>query len=260
MNRSPLSLASPAALTLAVLSLSALPACGSKGDDDDSGTGGTGGTMSGVGGTTSVGGSSGSAGTMARPEPTFDFDTEEQGWKPLYISLGKDDAMMDVPSIDLTDVKTKWADGVGDGDDGGALQGDIPYTSPRQYVGIGINLSFEDFTDKLITMRVKIKSGVVSDADIAAKTPGAKIYVKTGDQYVYAAGVYQSITSHDTWYTLKMNLADSSSWSYVDKGTDDAPKTFDPSAVGELGVQFDSPGDLTAAVTDGVVLVDKVTY
>ena len=260
MNRSPLSLTSPAVLTLAVLSLSALPACGSKGGDDDDTTGGTGGTMTGGGGTTSMGGTGGSAGGTMRPEPTFDFDTDEEGWKPEYISLGKDDAMMDVPSIDLMDVKATWADGVGDGDMGGALQGTIPYTSPRQYVGFGINLSFEDFTDKLITMRVKVKSGIVSDADIAAKTPGAKIYVKTGDQYVYAAGVYQTISAHDTWYTLKMNLADSSSWSYVDKGTDDAPKTFDPSAVGELGVQFDSPGDLTTEVSDGVILIDKVTY
>ena len=190
MNRSPLSLTSPAVLTLAVLSLSALPACGSKGGDDDDTTGGTGGTMTGGGGTTSMGGTGGSAGGTMRPEPTFDFDTDEEGWKPEYISLGKDDAMMDVPSIDLMDVKATWADGVGDGDMGGALQGTIPYTSPRQYVGFGINLSFEDFTDKLITMRLKVKSGIVSDADIAAKTPGAKIYVKTGDQYVYAAGVY----------------------------------------------------------------------
>jgi len=257
MNRSSFSLTSPAALTLAVLALTALPACGSKGDDDDNGTGGTGGTTGGTGGSSA--GSSGSAGMAART-PVFPFDSDEMAWTAQYVSVGKDDAMVDVPTIALTDVKVKWSTGKGDGDDGGALEGDIPYTSPKQYVGLGIHLSFEDLTDKLITARVKIVSGVVSDADIASKTAGAKLYVKSGDDYVYAAGVYQSITTHDTWYTLKLNLADPSSWSYVDKGTDDAPKVFDPSAIGELGVQFDSPGDLTTTVSAGVVLVDNVTY
>jgi hypothetical protein len=217
--------------------------------------------MSGTGGTSGTGGgSSGTAGMAAR-DIVFPFDSDEMAWEVQYVSVGKDDAMMDVPTISKDDITTKWVTGKGDGDDGGALQGDIPYTSPKQYVGLGIHLAFEDLTDKLITARVKLDSGVVSDADIASKTPGAKIYVKgSGDLYVYCAGVYQSITTHGTWYTLKLNLADPSSWSYVDKGTDEEPKVFDPSSIGELGVQFDSPGDLTTVVSPGIVLVDNVTY
>jgi len=250
---------SPALLALALASLTALPACGSKGGGDDDSSGGTSGTGA-TGGSTAMGGSGGSAGTPART-PVFPFASDEEGWKVQYTSSGKDAAMMDIAKVDDTAVVVQWTTGKGDGDMGGALEAQIPYVSPRQYVGLGIHLSFEDLTDKLITARVKLESGIVSDADIASKTPGAKIYVKgSGDEYVYAAGVYQSFTSFGNWVTLKMDLKDPMSWSYVDKGTTDAPKMFDPSMVGELGVQFDSPDDLTTSVIAGSVLIDNVTY
>jgi len=265
MTRLHLSPTSPAVLALIVASLSALPACGSKGGDDDSagGMGGTGGSgaMGGSSGSSGSSASGGGGGMMMARSVVFPFDSDEQSWSVQYTSSGKDAALKDIPAIDTTAVTVQWTTGKGDGDMAGALEAKIPYASPRQYVGLGIHLSFEDLTDKLITARVKLESGIVSDADIASKTPGAKIYVKaSGDEYVYAAGVYQSFTSFGNWTTLKMDLKDPTSWSYVDKGTTDAPKTFDPSMVGELGVQFDSPDDLTTAVIEGSVLIDNVTY
>lgn len=262
MIRLRLSVATP--LMLAALA-SGTVACGAKGDDDTA-TGGTGGTSSTETGSTSssmagtgssVGGTTGMAGTASTVTQKWGFDMDQESWDHQYASSGKEaDGTTAVPIFDMSDVKVNWASNKGDGDEMGCLQADIPYTNARQYAGIGIHLNGADVSGKLITARVKLDTGLEDTADLSTYSPGAKLYLKSGTAYTYAAGNYTSITSAGTWYTLKFNLADPNSWSYVDTTNG----TFDPTEIGELGIQFDSPDSLDAKPMAASVLIDNVQY
>jgi hypothetical protein len=245
-------------LLLTALAVSSV-ACGGTGDGDDDDTAGAGGT-GGTGGTGAGGMSAGSGGTggSAMGMLMYGFDSDEQGWNVQYVSCGKeDDGVTEVECIPKTAVKVAWATGVGDGDDLGALKAEVGFTGPRQYAGIGIQLNGENLTDKVLTARVKLESGLAEDAALATNSVGAKLYLKSGADYVYAAGAYQTIVSHGSWFTLKFDLSNPSTWSYVDTSHE---TMFDPTTIGELGIQVDTADSLASTATDAVWLIDNVRW
>jgi len=255
-----------------VLALSALAvctvACGAKGSDDDDTTGGSSNTTGGTGGSSSAtggsggsanstGGTGGSAGSPATVTQKWSFDMDQQDWTCQYTSSGTEaDGTTAIPIFAPGDVKVNWVSDKGDGDGMGALAAEIPYTSARQYAGIGIHLNGADLTAKKLTARVKIDMGLESSSDLSSYSPGAKLYLKSGPMYTYSAGNYVSITASGTWYTLKFDLSDPNSWSYVDT----ANGTFDPTEIGELGVQIDTPDALESMPVAATVLIDNVQY
>jgi hypothetical protein len=268
MTRFGLSLTSPTGLVLAALALASV-ACGATGSDDDSGAGATGGG-SGTGGTGATatggtgatgGGSGGSGGGTSAYVFTekYTFDTDEQKWQVEYTSSGKeDDGTTAVPLVAASDVKVNWVSNKGDGDAMGAIECDIPFTTHRQYAGIGISYKAgADMTGRVVTARVKLDSGLESPSDLATYTAGAKIYLKSGAEYVYAAGPYLTISAAGGWATLTFDVGNPSSWSFVDT----SKGMFDPTTIGELGIQFDTP-DAAAAknITSAVELIDNVTW
>ena len=239
-------------------------ACGDKGDDPAPDTsssaggsessGGSGGTSTtttssngGSGGSsTSGGGDASAAGGPGEPEVAYDMDDGLDGWIPQYTSSEEPDAL-----IDVADLEISWNEE--GGNPGGALQADIPYSEPSQWVGYGVSLSTPlDLEGRFIFADIMILAGVGEPEDLMNAPAGAKIYAKSGDTYVYAAGQYNNIDTIGEWRSIQFDLAFPD---YVDE----ANGVFDPSDIREIGIQFDTNGETTTA-QPGTWLVDNIGY
>jgi len=227
-------------------------ACGDKGDepapDTSSSAGGSGGAGGTSGTTTSTNGPSttGGAGGPGTAAVVYGFDEGLDGWQAQYTSSEVADAL-----IDVDDLETSWNEGAGN--PGGALQADIPYSAPSQWIGYGVSLSTPiDLSGLVVFADVMILAGVADPDDLMNAPAGAKLYAKSGEAYVYAAGQYNNIDTIGEWRTIQFDLAFPD---YVDE----ANGVFDPSDIREIGIQFDSGSAATAPET-AVVLVDDVTY
>lgn len=233
-------------------------ACGDKGDDPapetNSDAGGSGGSSTTSTPTSSAGGSGGSsttstdgsAGGPVEATVAYGFDADVEGWKAQYTSSEVEEDL-----IDVDDLAISWSeDG---GEPGGALQADIPYSAPSQWIGYGVSLSPSiDLTARIVSADVMILEGVGEPDDLMNAPAGAKIYAKSGDGYVYAAGQYTNIDVIGDWTTIYFDVAFPD---YVDE----ANGAFDPSDIRELGIQFDTNGETTTAMP-GTWLVDNVSY
>lgn len=276
--------------SLLVLAGALALACGSKGTDDAAGgaSSGGGGGATAAGGATAGGGapvagaSAAGSGTVAGATAaggaaaggaaaggapggggaaaitkTYSFDTTVESWKIQYTSSGLVAGMM-APLIALTnpELTSVWTDTDGKpAAPPGALQIGIPYSTASQYVGVGISLPVKvDLTDKVLRANVKIVSGLGSAADLVMNPGGAKLYVKTGAGYVYAAGTYTNLPAIGTWIPVEFDLLDPS---YIDESNPAA--IFDRSDVREIGIQLDTSGTSTTAMP-AVVLIDGVAY
>jgi len=263
--------------SVASLAVGAL-ACGSKGSDDDSAAanGGTGNTATaGSSGTTATGGmaagataaggsSTSSAGTGGATMKTkiYSFDADLEGWDFVYGSSGAlpgDAGTATVIKKTDPGMTVKWVATGGDpASTPGAMEIDIPFTSAAQYVGVGINLGLAitgqaqlDLTGKVLTANVKLVSQAGDATDLMNNPDGAKLYAKSGMNYVYAAGAHLN-TTVGTWTTLSLDFSAPSS-------VDETNGTFDPSDIREIGVQLETSGTTTTAMS-AVVLVDTITY
>ena len=238
-------------------------ACGDKGDSDPPGTdgnagmGGTGGSdgSGGSGDTGGTGGSGGSGGTGGageggsgiQPMLVYGFDEDLEGWSVIYTA-----SQEGVDPVDPGDVELDWAED--EGNPGGALRAEIPFTDAGQYIGFGLDLTSEplDLTGRTITAWVKIVSGVGDADDLMTNPAGAKIYAKSGEAYVYAAGTFNNITEIGEWLEIDFDLE------YPDY-VDEANGIFDPSEIREIGIQIDTGGTSMSA-QPGVVLIDGISY
>lgn len=241
-------------------------ACGEKGDGDPPGMGGTGGSSSsggsdGSGGSGGVGGSGGtstssgtggtgdggSAGAPVEPMLVYGFDEDLQGWTVIYTASKEG-----VDPVEPSDIELDWAED--EGNPGGALRAEIPFTDAGQYIGFGLDLTADplDLTGRTITVWVKIVSGVGDPTDLMTNPAGAKIYAKSGEAYVYAAGSFNNITEIGEWLEIDFELA------YPDY-VDETNGIFDPSEVREIGVQIDTGGTSMSA-QPGVIMIDGVSY
>jgi len=226
--------------------------CGDKGSGDGDDTGGSAsqaGTSTSAGtssaGTSSAGTSAGGSASAAMP--VYTFDTDIQGFKVQDSSgatgvdpVPKGDIMLSFNADDGTP-------------DPGALQLDIPYSAASQYVSAGVNIDPPgvDLTGKTIKAMVKIVSGYGSAEDIMTAPANAKLYVKTGANYVYASASVANITSIGTWTAIDFNTR------FPDYNAD--KNAYDPSQVLEIGVQFDTNSASTTAAP-AVVLLDNISY
>lgn len=229
--------------------------CGDKGSGDgDDGTAGTtsqagSGTNNTAGTTTASAGTSGSSagGSAATAMPVYTFDTDTQGFK-IQDSSGAT-GVDPVPKADIM-----LGFNADDGNpDPGALQLDIPYSAASQYVSTGVNIDPPgiDLTGKTIKAMVKIVSGYGSAEDIMTAPGNAKLYIKTGADYVYASASVANITAIGTWTAID----------FITKFPDyNADKdAYDPTQVLEIGIQFDTNSASTTA-EPAVVLVDSISY
>jgi hypothetical protein len=263
-----------------IIALGAL-ACGAKGSDDgdDDETGGTSGSSTGGTSGTSTGGTSGTS--TGGTSGTSTGGTSGSGQLPVMTTMAFTDASEVCPvgsdanvagcwklvdsnadtavstAIPVTEIEFRHTTDDGDPDEG-AFEATIPYDSPSQWVSFGINFASVDMTNRIITARVKIASGLGDAMDLMMAPGGTKVYAKSGMGYCYANGAYfnQGDGPHPigTWQTIQFNLLRPPDF------TDAAcAEPFDPADIREIGVQFDSNAMSTSA-TEAVVLIDTVTY
>ena len=265
--------------SVASLAVGAL-ACGSKGSGDDSAApnGGTGnGAMGGSSGATTTGGATATGGTVAGTAGStsaagtggatmktkiYSFDADLEGWDFVFGSSGSlpgDAGTATVIKKTDPGMAVKWVATGGDpASTPGAMEVDIPFTSAAQYVGVGINLGLAiasqaqlDLTGKTLTANVKLVSQAGDAADLMNNPDGAKLYAKSGMNYVYAAGPHLNATV-GMWTTLTLDFSAPSS-------QDNTNGTFDASDIREIGVQLETSGTTTTAMA-AVVLVDAIAY
>jgi hypothetical protein len=232
--------------------------CGEKGDGNPDGE--SGGTASQAGSSTagttatSAGSSSGSSsggtssgGSAASAMPVYTFDADTQAFK-----IQDSSAATDVEPVPKADIMLSFNSEDGSPDPG-SLQLDIPYSAASQYVSAGVNIDPPgvDLTGKTIKAMVKIVSGYGSEEDIMTAPANAKLYVKTGANYVYASAAVANITSIGSWTAISFNTK------LPDYNAD--KDAYDPAEVLEIGIQMDT-NSASMSATDAVVLIDSISY
>jgi hypothetical protein len=170
-------------------------------------------------------------------EPPWTFDCHPEGFAVTYHSD---------PSLAPT---LTWMSSPGNPSPG-ALRLNASFSAPSQYVGVGLitpTTGFLDLSNKTLSAKVRLISGFSTSGPLGA----AQLYVATGDAYVCGMGSPVTLSPGDDWVTL--TLPPSSP--YFTCPTSGAP--YDPSKVGELGIQFftDSTGTFVPAIID----IDTIT-
>jgi hypothetical protein len=247
-----------------LLATALLSGCGEGSDDEPSDTSGgsnaTGGSGVSVGGGTSTmggragGGASGSGtGGAATGEGwTFDTDMEEgPQWVASYSSPATLAAASDV-SHDATE-----------GNPGpGSLRIVIPFAATQaggpegnQKIHVGASVGTAsadetalDLTGKTVRARFKLVEGLTTDT---TNPGGAKLYVKSGEDFVWADGGWTNIETLN-WMALTINV---SSPLYQAPG-------FDPTDIREIGIEIATSGGVAATMglAPATVLIDSVLY
>jgi len=257
-------------------------ACGEKGggdDDDDTGgssstsgkgsggsagsnstagnkaTGGsdTGGTDSGDAGTPATGEGGAEPGSTITKSYTFDEDVEEFVVSDSSSAVGVDPVVKG--DIVLGHNATEGEP------DAGSLQMDIPFSTASQYVSAGVDIRpanmrattdpGPDLSTKTITAWVRIESGYGDETELMTAPGNAKLYVKTGADYVYGSATVDNLTAIGVWLQLTFKVSQ--------PGYMAETGTYDPTDVREIGIQLDTNMASTTAAP-AVVLIDTISY
>lgn len=229
--------------------------CGEKGTDTPSDDGMSSAATS-AGGSPSAGGGSTTGGGTAVPENSLTFEGSDEGWAPLYTAFA--DSVDPADQFLETDIVVEVSADEGNPD--GALKVTVPYTAYGQYAGIGAAVSQLDLTGITIRADVQLQSGMLGAEDLVNNPAGAKLYVKAGEAYAYAAGTYNKITSSGVWHTITFNLA-------LPDYKDESNGTYDPADIREIGIQFDTATiddtatlEMSTPPEAAVFLIDNVEY
>ncbi len=248
-------------------------ACSDKGSGGDEDTGGTSSTTGGKGtagssagsnnvsgkggGSSTAGTDSGEAGMPAaeggsqgggdEPTKVWTFDTTVEGF-----IVQDSSAAVDVDPVPKADVMISH--NADDGEpDPGSVQMDIPYSAASQYVSMGVNLpQAVDLTGKTIKAWVMIQSGYGDAEDLMTAPGNAKLYVKTGADYIYASAAVANLTTAGVWVEITFDPE-------LPGYTAEPMASYDPTKVMEIGIQLDTSSTSISAAP-AVVLIDSISY
>jgi hypothetical protein len=177
-----------------------------------------------------------------------------ENWIAEHTSSGTLGSGLPAPVIDKSTVLVGWTGGDGM-PDLGALEVQIPFTTASQYVGVGTNyVALGDLSNRVVSACIKVASGLGDPMDLMTNPGRAKLYVKTGVSFCYAAGPDNNVTSVGNWMSIRFDLTLPPD--YVDPS---CAEQFDPTKVVELGVQFDT-GGMTTTARAAVVRIDTLTF
>ena len=233
-------------------------------------TGGRGGGGSGgLAGSSGTGGAIGAGRGSSEPTVVHTFDTSVEGFRINYICTGLDANGMatcmpiTVPAPALGgDAGTDAGDAAppsegppAEPDNGlatvshdpalgdpqpGSIKIDIDFTAAGQLAVLALNFDSTDLTNKSISARVRVEAG-------APPQVGGKLYIKTGENYIYADSGQLTLTP-GTWMTLSYLMpsfvADAAMYNVAD--------------VREVGIEFAIPAATT--FTPAVIHVDTFQY
>jgi hypothetical protein len=189
-----------------------------------------------TGGKTSGGsGGNASGGTGGSPAVTsgWRFPSNVESWAPSY---GEPASLLGASSL-------SWDSAAGNPENG-SLELSVPFDGTDQKLEVSIGVAGFNMTGKTITAKVKLGSGLSSSPD---NPGGAKLYVKTGNQFVYADSGWTNLDGD--WASLSLDV--SSPGGFI-------AGTHTPSDVREIGVEIatGSQGSYSSAN----VHIDTVIY
>lgn len=187
------------------------------------------------------------------------FDAGIENWSVVW-SEPQDDTDFVINAMMLEHITT---DGF---PDAGAIQITTPAPKAPEYkVQVAVALDTPvDLTKGIITAKIKLADGFINDP---SAPPGAKIFVKSGDAYLWANGSWTNLEPAGEWIELllEMDYPD-----FTDQGTPDTDgnyPVFDLSDIREIGVEFatgetlpDTEADTSYSYLPGIVVIDNVTY
>jgi hypothetical protein len=122
----------------------------------------------------------------------------------------------------------------------GSIEIDIDFTAAGQLAVLALNFDSTDLTSKPISARVRVEAG-------APPQVGGKLYIKTGENYVYADSGQVTLTP-GMWTTL----------SYVMPSFVADAAMYNVADVREVGIEFAIP--MATTFTPAVIHVDTFQY
>ena len=212
------------------------------------GTTGSGATT-GSAGTTGSGATTGGGGTSAttNTDPAtfaYKFNAGLEGWTlNNYADTGR--INLADPARAASPAPTLTLDTAVGNPDAGSLKATAHFSDWKQYIDAVINVSPPKMlTGRVLRARVRLTSGTF--------TGGVQIHAGTGSSYRFAAGTWTTMTVGN-WIELAIDL----------NAAKAADAMFDPSAVVQIGVKFDTGGDgLTqqfGGAIDAIFQIDTVS-
>lgn len=239
------------------------------------GMGGAGGSTAGRGGagglagSAGTGGVSGAGGGSSVPTEVHTFDTTVEGFRINYIctGLGTNGMATCMPiaapgqgpvadaGTDAGDAEAPSGEPPAEPDNGlatvshdpavgdpqpGSIKIDIDYTAAGQLAVLALNFDSTDLTGKPISARVTVEAG-------APPQVAGKLYIKTGENYIYADSGQLTLTP-GMWTTL----------SYLTPSFVADAVAYDITDVREVGIEFAIP--MATTFTPAVIHVDTFQY
>jgi hypothetical protein len=168
-------------------------------------------------------------------EYLYTFDAGTEGWTLYATSPERLEAGTEIRHDSQNGDKTP-----------GALRMSAPFDAPNQKIEVQANVSPIDMRGRTIVARVRLGSGLSSDA---TNPGGIKLFVKTGEAYNYASGAWAYLLPGQGWVDVTFDC--------------DAPvlvpNEFDASSVRQLGVELRTFSE-TTSVSPAVVYLDAVSF
>jgi hypothetical protein len=234
---------------------SSMSGSGGNATGNNGGSGNAAGGMSGSSGSGGTGGSTG--GGNVDPSTFYYFETSAQGFRINYVCTAAAVCMSIQPGmgpapVDAGDaaaptgepdngLATATFDPAVGNPDPGSVKVEIDFTAPGQIAVLALNFDTTDFTGRTMSALVTVEDGA------PAQLVG-KMYMKTGETYVYADSGEKPLPA-GTWtpFSISADLPMS-----VANGTHNAADTR------EIGIEFATPG--ATAFSTAVIHVDTWQY
>jgi hypothetical protein len=167
------------------------------------------------------------------------FDADVENWAITYSE----------PEGLMTD--SQIAHNAAEGDPAaGCLEVTVPYTAAEQKLFVSYTPATPlNMTGTTITAMVQLAAGLTTDPSAPG---GAKLYVKTGDDYVWADGGWNNLETAGAWLLITLDVSNPSG--YI------ASTDYDPSDVRELGIEFDTNTTAALDYSTATIYIDTVEY
>lgn len=172
------------------------------------------------------------------PGKRWNFDKNLEGW---LISYGD-------PKDLITNTNVNHDAGAGSPNPG-AIHLSIPFNAAEQKIAIAIKpMPSLNLAGRQITAQVKLEFGLANDG----KGHGvAKLYVKSGDSFVYADSGAKALTPGANWISIPLTVSNPEGYK-----ADDA--SYNPSDIREIGIEVSTEGNGSYTAAD--LHIDSVGY
>jgi len=172
----------------------------------------------------------------------WSFDTDSEGWLVDYAVPEALAASTQIAFDPAAGLPTP-----------GSLKATIPFTGALQEVDIAVPLAApRNLTGKVLSARVVLDSGL----GIGGEPGGVKLFVKTGENYIYADAGWVNLEHLGSWVTMTFPIDRPPGWVQPPS----ASGVYDPTDIRLIGVGVMTASNGSVDWGTAVVHIDSVKY